>query len=56
VTASFGVAARSAAELLAPLLRRADEALYKAKQSGRDSVRLSYERPPAPPPDLALAG
>lgn len=45
VTASFGVAARTAGEPLAPLLRRADEALYKAKQSGRDSVRLSYERP-----------
>jgi diguanylate cyclase (GGDEF)-like protein len=45
VTSSFGVAARAAAEPLSPLMRRADEALYKAKQSGRDSVRLSYERP-----------
>ncbi|PBB97336.1 MULTISPECIES: GGDEF domain-containing protein [unclassified Mesorhizobium] len=45
VTASFGVAARSGAEGLAPLMRRADEALYKAKRNGRDSVRLSYERP-----------
>lgn len=44
ITASFGVAARSADEALTPLMRRADEALYKAKQSGRDSVRLSYER------------
>jgi hypothetical protein len=26
-------------------MRRADEALYKAKRNGRDSVRLSYERP-----------
>jgi len=26
-------------------MRRADEALYKAKKNGRDSVRLSYERP-----------
>lgn len=25
-------------------MRRADEALYKAKRNGRDSVRLSYER------------
>ena len=25
-------------------MRRADEALYKAKKNGRDSVRLSYER------------
>lgn len=48
VTASFGVAARTAAEPLAPLLRRADDALYKAKQSGRDSVRLAYERSGAP--------
>ncbi|TPJ33996.1 GGDEF domain-containing protein [Mesorhizobium sp. B2-8-3] len=45
VTASFGVAARSGREGLAPLMRRADEALYKAKKNGRDSVRLSYERP-----------
>lgn len=45
VTASFGVAARSGREGLEPLMRRADEALYKAKRNGRDSVRLSYERP-----------
>jgi diguanylate cyclase (GGDEF)-like protein len=45
VTASFGVAARTGSEALAPLMRRADEALYKAKRNGRDSVRLSYERP-----------
>ncbi|MBZ9994699.1 sensor domain-containing diguanylate cyclase [Mesorhizobium sp. BH1-1-4] len=44
VTASFGVAARSGDETLEPLMRRADEALYKAKKNGRDSVRLSYER------------
>jgi len=55
ITASFGVAARSGDEGLAPLMRRADEALYKAKQNGRDSVRISYERPPAAP-DLKLAG
>jgi diguanylate cyclase (GGDEF)-like protein len=47
VTASFGVAARSGAEALAPLMCRADEALYKAKQNGRDSVRLSYQKPEA---------
>ncbi|MHA6687978.1 GGDEF domain-containing protein [Mesorhizobium sp. A556] len=59
LTASFGVAARSDEEGLAPMLRRADEALYQAKQSGRDSVRLSYQRPamafftskPQAPPD-----
>ncbi|NUS20601.1 MAG: GGDEF domain-containing protein [Mesorhizobium sp.] len=45
VTASFGVAARTGKEGLMPLMRRADEALYKAKRNGRDSVRLSYERP-----------
>ena len=45
VTASFGVAARSNDEALEPLMRRADDALYKAKKNGRDSVRLSYERP-----------
>jgi diguanylate cyclase (GGDEF)-like protein len=57
VTASFGVAARTAGEPLAPLLRRADEALYKAKQSGRDSVRLSYERSAMPPAvDATSAG
>ncbi|MER8995718.1 GGDEF domain-containing protein [Mesorhizobium sp. M0678] len=45
VTASFGVAARTSDEGLDPLMRRADEALYKAKRSGRDSVCLSYQRP-----------
>lgn len=45
VTASFGVTARTGNEGLEPLMRRADEALYKAKRNGRDSVRLSYERP-----------
>jgi diguanylate cyclase (GGDEF)-like protein len=53
VTASFGVAARSGAEALAPLMRRADEALYKAKRNGRDSVRLSYQKPEAPFHDRA---
>ncbi len=48
VTASFGVAARSGREPLAPLMARADEALYKAKQNGRDSVRISYLRPKMP--------
>lgn len=55
ITASFGVAARSGDEGLEPLMRRADEALYKAKQNGRDSVRISYERPPSVP-DARLAG
>lgn len=55
LTASFGVAARSGDETLETLMRRADEALYKAKQNGRDSVRVSYERPQLPP-DLKAAG
>ncbi len=44
VTASFGVAARSGDEGLSQLMSRADEALYHAKKSGRDSVRVSYQR------------
>lgn len=48
VTASFGVAVRTGEEGIAPLMRRADEALNKAKKNGRDSVRLSYQRPEAP--------
>lgn len=45
VTASFGVAARTGEEEgLESLMRRADEALYKAKRNGRDSVHLSCER------------
>lgn len=38
------MAAYTGEEGLEPLMRRADEALYKAKRNGRDSVRLSYER------------
>jgi diguanylate cyclase (GGDEF)-like protein len=53
VTASFGIAVRTGGEGMAPLMRRADDALYKAKRSGRDSVRLSYQRPEAPAlPDM----
>jgi diguanylate cyclase (GGDEF)-like protein len=48
VTASFGIAARTSPEGLDRLMKRADDALYKAKQSGRDSVRVAYERPPCP--------
>ncbi|THF57379.1 GGDEF domain-containing protein [Ollibium composti] len=55
ITASFGVASRSGNEPLEPMMRRADEALYKAKQNGRDSVRMSYERPYTAP-ELKLAG
>lgn len=53
VTASFGIAVRTGGEGIAPLMRRADDALYKAKRSGRDSVRLSYQRPEPPAlPDM----
>ena len=40
-TASFGVAELHPAEDFSDLLRRADEALYQAKGSGRDCVRIS---------------
>lgn len=56
VTASFGVAARSGTEALGPLMLRADEALYKAKQNGRDSVRVSYQKPEMPLHGHAVAG
>jgi diguanylate cyclase (GGDEF)-like protein len=57
VTASFGVAARTGLEGLERLMKRADDALYKAKQNGRDSVRIAYERPPLPAQaDLAHHG
>jgi diguanylate cyclase (GGDEF)-like protein len=55
VTASFGVAARCGEEGLAELMCRADEALYHAKKSGRDSVRVSYERGPMAVPTPAGA-
>lgn len=42
ITASFGVAALGTGEDLAALICRADDALYKAKKSGRDSVCLAY--------------
>jgi len=41
VTASFGVATLNGDETLGDLTRRADEALYLAKRSGRDNVRVS---------------
>lgn len=45
ITASFGVALRMDGETLGEMMRRADDALYMAKKSGRDSVRISYQRP-----------
>ena len=43
VTASFGVAARRASERLSALVDRADAAMYKAKQSGRNRVVADAE-------------
>lgn len=40
-TASFGVAELHPGETIADLMRRADEALYLAKNAGRDCVRAS---------------
>ncbi|MEQ1943575.1 GGDEF domain-containing protein [Mesorhizobium sp. VNQ89] len=46
VTGSFGISSHSGDESLDDMLRRADEALYHAKKSGRDGVRVSYQRLP----------
>ncbi|PZV34254.1 GGDEF domain-containing protein [Mesorhizobium kowhaii] len=40
-TASFGVAELHPSEAFADLMRRADQALYQAKNAGRDCVRVS---------------
>ena len=42
-TASFGVAELEAGEGLVDLMRRADDALYRAKREGRDRVRVSND-------------
>ncbi|MBL8576596.1 MAG: GGDEF domain-containing protein [Mesorhizobium sp.] len=46
VTGSFGISSHSGGESLDDMLHRADEALYHAKKSGRDGVRVSYQRLP----------
>lgn len=42
-TASFGVAELAPGERIVDLMRRADAALYEAKRSGRDCVRVSLK-------------
>jgi diguanylate cyclase (GGDEF)-like protein len=49
VTASFGVAELAPGEAISELLARADKALYAAKNSGRDCVKI------APRPDIRRA-
>ncbi len=51
VTASFGVALAEAGEALEGLMKRADDALYEAKQAGRNRVVLA---PNPQPPDSVL--
>ncbi len=48
VTCSFGVAEWHRGEDLNEGVKRADEAMYRAKQNGRDRVELELEREPAP--------
>ncbi len=45
VTASFGIAMYEPGDDAASLLKKADEALYKAKQNGRNRVEAVIERP-----------
>lgn len=54
VTASFGVAELLPAEGLPALMRRADKALYAAKEDGRDRVRVA--RPSLLAVDVGRAG
>jgi diguanylate cyclase (GGDEF)-like protein len=49
-TASFGVAELAPGETISDLLARADKALYLAKNSGRDCVKI------APRPDMRRSG
>ena len=54
VTASFGIAEMAAGETISELLIRADEALYIAKDSGRDCVKIA-PRPRRRPQDQQTA-
>ncbi|WP_338036633.1 sensor domain-containing diguanylate cyclase [Arvimicrobium flavum] len=53
-TASFGVAELAPGERADDMMRRADAALYAAKRSGRDCVRVSERTVTASPPRLVM--
>jgi len=55
-TASFGVAELDAGEGLVDLMRRADDALYRAKREGRDRVRVSNDATLGPALPLLARG
>ena len=46
VTLSIGVTEAMPGESFAPLMERADKALYEAKRAGRNCTRLAYYEPP----------
>lgn len=48
LTASFGVAQRTSEDSLFDLMRRADAALYRAKEGGRNQVRAALSEMPPP--------
>ena len=53
LTISIGVAATDEAALFTQLIDRADQALYAAKQGGRNQVRVADMTGPAPKPHPA---
>jgi diguanylate cyclase (GGDEF)-like protein len=54
-TASFGVAELAVGESLEGAMLRADQALYRAKNEGRDRIRLAWAGPGIVPRPLRLA-
>ena len=55
VTASFGISTLTSFDGLSEAYRRADEALYKAKHSGRNRVKIASNDYALPSPTRALA-